>query len=232
MIVFMYHSIQATDLNQSRLIVREEYFKKQIDFIARKYKVIDIRDMGKYLTDDKAALITFDDGYIDNYTIAYKYFEQKKLPFTIFLATNILNTTMQLRGVTIDGLTNGMIEEMHSSGLAYFGSHTHSHLQFDQNNPETLIADIENNIKIINNIVGYEPDYFCYPKNRLNSSMVDYLSSKFELCFQDSGIVNPFGDPLRVNRIELTDKTKWWKMLWRYYKIKHLYYRLRGYNQL
>jgi peptidoglycan/xylan/chitin deacetylase (PgdA/CDA1 family) len=70
-------------------------FARQMDYVARNYNVISGTDLvssiqsGKPLP-PKSALITFDDGYLDNYTNAYPVLKSRNLPAIIFLATDFI----------------------------------------------------------------------------------------------------------------------------------------------
>ncbi len=73
-------------------LMTPEDFDKQIGHLARKYRVIPLSELGRALSTGttlpaKAAVITFDDGYRDNYLLAYPILRKYGVPATIFLAT-------------------------------------------------------------------------------------------------------------------------------------------------
>jgi peptidoglycan/xylan/chitin deacetylase (PgdA/CDA1 family) len=72
-------------------------FAQQLEYLARWYNVIETRDLIQWLHHEKplppnAALITFDDGYLDNYTQAYPILRKYDLPAIIFLAAGHIDT--------------------------------------------------------------------------------------------------------------------------------------------
>lgn len=69
-----------------------EFFRRQMQFVSRHFNVISFHDLDRALRDlqplpPRALIITFDDGYRDNYTTAFPILREFRLPATIFLAT-------------------------------------------------------------------------------------------------------------------------------------------------
>jgi peptidoglycan/xylan/chitin deacetylase (PgdA/CDA1 family) len=72
-------------------------FNRQIDYLSKWFNVISMQDVLKWLDGQKelpsyAALITFDDGYLDNYTFAYPILRDHNFPAVIFLTTEHIGT--------------------------------------------------------------------------------------------------------------------------------------------
>ena len=70
-------------------------FALQMDYVAENYNVISGTDLvsftkGKQGLPKRAALITFDDGYFDNYLNAFPVLKTRGLPAIIFLTTNFI----------------------------------------------------------------------------------------------------------------------------------------------
>ncbi|HCH69557.1 MAG TPA: hypothetical protein DE042_03485, partial [Colwellia sp.] len=76
---FNYHRIgdcTKTPFDPNLYSCSEEQFKKQIQFIKKNFQVITLEEVlllaeHKLPLNRRYALITFDDGYIDNYEVAY-----------------------------------------------------------------------------------------------------------------------------------------------------------------
>ena len=111
----MYHGVGL----ESNLSTEE--FEKQIKQIKNMntYKFEEIQELN-YLIPRKSILLTFDDGYRNNYTNAYPILKKYNKKATIFLNTAYV-------GIDDDYLTWDQILEMYSSGLVDFQLHSHSH---------------------------------------------------------------------------------------------------------
>ena len=72
-------------------------FAAQMDYVSRKYNVISGAELAAFIKGQcqlpaHAAIITFDDGYYDNYSNAYPILKARNLPAIIFLATGFIGT--------------------------------------------------------------------------------------------------------------------------------------------
>lgn len=72
-------------------------FDRQMDYLAKWFNVVSLKEIVAWLDGHQslppyAALITFDDGYLDNYTAAFPILRQYNFPALIFLATGHIGT--------------------------------------------------------------------------------------------------------------------------------------------
>jgi peptidoglycan/xylan/chitin deacetylase (PgdA/CDA1 family) len=72
-------------------------FDRQLAYLAQWFNVVSLKDIVAWLDGRKdlpphAALITFDDGYLDNYTSAFPVLQKYKFPALIFLTTGHIGT--------------------------------------------------------------------------------------------------------------------------------------------
>ncbi|VAW97975.1 Polysaccharide deacetylase [hydrothermal vent metagenome] len=79
---------------QPGMVVSEETFRNHIKWLARYLNVIRLTDFKEknFNTEQPACVITLDDGWVDNYTYAYPILKEFKIPATIFLVTNMIDT--------------------------------------------------------------------------------------------------------------------------------------------
>lgn len=72
-------------------------FDRQLAYLAKWFNVVSLKDVVEWLDGHKdlppyAALITFDDGYLDNYTSAFPLLRKHNFPALIFLTTGHIGT--------------------------------------------------------------------------------------------------------------------------------------------
>lgn len=73
-----------------------ELFEAQIAYLSSKFKIISLSEAVEKINnnclDDRYAVITFDDGYKNNFDIALPILEKYNAPATIYLVTSLINT--------------------------------------------------------------------------------------------------------------------------------------------
>jgi len=74
-----------------------EDFSRQMDYLAKWFHVVSARDVVQWLDGQRelppyAVLITFDDGYLDNYTSAFPLLRKHNFPALVFLTTGHIGT--------------------------------------------------------------------------------------------------------------------------------------------
>ncbi len=95
--ILAYHRIVAPPWDDFRfdeqiISATPEAFEAQMRFVAKNFEVVGFADLEKCEIEGKpwpsrALIVTFDDGYRDNYTLAWPILRELKLPATIFLTT-------------------------------------------------------------------------------------------------------------------------------------------------
>ena len=94
-LVLMYHRISdVVDPSNKHLTVSIANFEKQLQFFKKEYEVLRLGD--SWLNLKKNGLVlTFDDGYADNYTTALPLLKKYNLPATIFVCSQNIDTTTE-----------------------------------------------------------------------------------------------------------------------------------------
>ena len=98
-----YHRVLSdSELNSSivqpGMYVHSDVFEKQVQFLASNFQILSFSDLlnrwrGEPLDPDhRYCVITFDDGWRDNYFNAYPVLNRYSIPATIFLATDFVGT--------------------------------------------------------------------------------------------------------------------------------------------
>jgi peptidoglycan/xylan/chitin deacetylase (PgdA/CDA1 family) len=157
--ILTYHSIND-EINPDETVTPEE-FEKQLQYIKENYKVISLEDAVEYLQTDikkisDSIVITFDDGYSDNYHNAYPLLKKHNFPATIFLISDLIND----KGGKY--LSQSQIHEMMDNNIS-FGSHTISHRILTGLRNDEIIGEIRDSKDILESQLGNKINSFAYP---------------------------------------------------------------------
>jgi peptidoglycan/xylan/chitin deacetylase (PgdA/CDA1 family) len=124
--ILMYHSISEQVPEGNRLVVSAKTFDRQMRFLRQhRYNVVPLALAALWVREKKkippkTVVITFDDGFKDNFTHAFPVLKKYGLNATLFI---ILDEVGRPQG---DRLSWEEIRTMRDSGLFHFGSHTFS----------------------------------------------------------------------------------------------------------
>lgn len=95
-LVLNYHRIgnpDASDYDRDVFSARQESFEQQVAFLKRNFEVITpgdlpaVRDRGR----GRVVMITFDDGYRDNFDLAFPILSAHNVPATFFICTGFID---------------------------------------------------------------------------------------------------------------------------------------------
>lgn len=97
----MYHAVVRSPLEVSDwCYLDEDSFFRQVQYLSENHEVISLSDAVELIKEEQIegqkVVITFDDGFQNNYDIAFKILKEFRLPATIFLVTGLINTSKTL----------------------------------------------------------------------------------------------------------------------------------------
>ena len=163
-VALMYHHIGTlTDPNDEQFpfTITPQLFEKQLLFLkqngyhlAAEHDIVHARQTG-HTHIEKPVLLTFDDGYADNYTQLFPLLKKYQAPALIFLVTDRIGTPGYL--------TWEQVRQMQASGLVAFGSHTCSHRRLRSLSDEEIVKEITQSKQILEEKLGRPVYSFCYP---------------------------------------------------------------------
>jgi peptidoglycan/xylan/chitin deacetylase (PgdA/CDA1 family) len=95
--VIMYHGIIKEPLIiEDWCFVDEHSFRLQMEYLKRYFEIVSLSEavgrMGRGEIRRPTAVITFDDGYQNNFEVAFPILKGERIPATIFLTTGLINT--------------------------------------------------------------------------------------------------------------------------------------------
>lgn len=92
--ILMYHRVIDSDYNFWKLNVSPGTFEKHMKYLSENYKVLRLEEEWESIVDpdQRYVVITFDDGYVDNYRFALPILERYHIPATVFVSTDLIDT--------------------------------------------------------------------------------------------------------------------------------------------
>lgn len=160
--ILMYHSIGKAvcghEAGTELYSVSEEDFHDQIEYIAKVAKV------GTVPFWDSLCIITFDDGFLNNYRVAFPVLREFELKAYFFITINRIGGP---------GYMNWeKIKELHSAGMV-IGSHGMTHTILHRVSDEKLDYEIKESKMILEDKLGAEIKYFSIPRGFYNKKVID-----------------------------------------------------------
>ncbi len=241
--VLMYHHINP---NRGDMVtVTPEVFDSQMRFVRDAgYRTLTLDELMGAVSgegfDGRSVVVTFDDGYLDNYVYAFPVLKKYGIKAAVFLVSswvegasaskadkkNLIREFTEappLHDRTKAYAGEGRFEkfsidwdmarEMKESGLVEFHSHTVTHRRCDRLAPGELVEELRASKEMIEAALKERCDYLCWPKGKYNFSCVEAARALgYRGVFTtEPGVVQPGVDPLRIKRIVVKDKVQWFK---------------------
>ena len=168
--VLNYHKIDNTFIS---LAVRPDDFDEQMRYLwDNGYHTISPDELydsiaGNGELPENPVLITFDDGYKDNYTNAYPIMKKYGFKGTIFVVTGFL-------GVYDNYMTWEQAKELADNGFS-IESHTYSHKSMTEASDEEISKELTKSRDTIKNKLGIDADFMAYPTGTYNLHIAELV---------------------------------------------------------
>lgn len=99
-VVLTYHGVLNGSADYDYLnhnFIAAEVFDEQMRYICRRYRPIALRELVALYREGRtpsprSVVVTFDDGFANNFTVAYPILRRHSVPFTVFVTTGLLDT--------------------------------------------------------------------------------------------------------------------------------------------
>jgi peptidoglycan/xylan/chitin deacetylase (PgdA/CDA1 family) len=208
-IVLTYHSVNDKKA-EDPLIVNLKEFERQmffLNFYKSSFRVIGLEEAMGFISGGDIGyrpnerpgtkiLITFDDGYRDNYERAFPILKRYGFPAVIFLTAGRIGHEGYL--------TAERIKEMSECGIE-FGAHTVSHPHLTEISYLEAEAEIIESKNIIQDMMKKETRAFCYPYGDHNQSVKALVKEAgFSCAFSVKFGINYKGqDPYEIKRLDI-----------------------------
>ena len=218
--VIMYHRVINNAENEGvyGTYIYEDMFKKHLQYLKDKnYTVITFKDLDKigwrnrFEKGKKYIILTFDDGYKDNYDLAFPILKEFNFKATIFLMGSLTYNEWDVKAGgerKFSLMSVEMIKEMQDYGIE-FGAHTFNHPKLNTLSNEEIEHQIVDVKKPLEEKIGKEIITFAYPYGILNDyakEMAKKAGYTFALA-TDSGSVCLSDDLYQIRRIAIFPNT-------------------------
>jgi peptidoglycan/xylan/chitin deacetylase (PgdA/CDA1 family) len=176
--ILMYHYVSEppADADKYRvdLSVTPDQFRQQMAYLRDSgYTPVDLYALSMAIVGyadlpDKPVILTFDDGYLDNYYNAYPILEEFGFSGTFFIITEFVDKGAE------GYMSWPMIEELARAGHR-IESHSRTHPDLTEKDHDDLIWQILGAQETLAAHVGYRPRYFCYPGGDYDDETIQLL---------------------------------------------------------
>ena len=199
--ILMYHAVSDDMWGIESLFVSPEDLRAQLSYLRDEgYDPIFLSDLPHLSDYDKPILLTFDDGYDDNYTELYPILQEYGVKATVFVITGMLGDEHYL--------TAEQVEELSRSGLVDIQSHTVSHEELSTLSYEAQEQELAQSRLELARITGKIPYALAYPSGERDEDTLtlapEYYSFGLDM---NGGTWTIAGDYFRIDRIYVSRYT-------------------------
>lgn len=234
--VFLYHHVNHNidDL----YTVTPDIFNEQMHYLYKNgFETVTCDDLMDFMKNGrklrKSVMLTFDDGWLDNYVFVVPILKKYGLKATFFIVPKWIENASKFSAKTpaafprhqdakacIDCgneykvvLNWRQVEEMNNCGLAEFYSHTYSHVKCSQLDRKQLITEISKAKRSIEKKLKKECAYLCWPHGcyNLESIQVAQQCGYRGLFTTHIGAVATGANPLLIKRVEVLNDAGWFE---------------------
>jgi peptidoglycan/xylan/chitin deacetylase (PgdA/CDA1 family) len=196
--ILYYHSIAVRLGNE--VCMSPNKFQQQMTYLSEHgYHVISMDELYQGLYNSKPfpskpVVITFDDGYSDNFTNAYPIMQKYGFAATVFVISSYINESAALSAEQLKKLQNARW---------IIGEHTENHTDLTKLSSTQVVAELQRSRKAIEAITGKPLNYFAYPYGEYNTQVMNEVQKVgYSLAFTtDRGWVSKKSNPLAMHRV-------------------------------
>ncbi len=234
--ILMYHKVPTIKLeSKHRIFVTKKNFKKQLQFFRlRGLTSITFQDYQNYVTGKmnirefpkKPFILTFDDGYADNYTNALPLMQKYGFRGVIYLLGDFECTkNFWDEGESLESILLLTTDQKSAFVNAKWeiGAHTMTHRHLTKLSAEEITYELKTSRENIEKGLNTSVISFAYPYGDVNENVKE-LTRKEGFTYgiaTDSGGMNMEEDPYQVFRVNVFPEDGWFQL----YKKTSVWYR-------
>lgn len=193
--VLMYHSVAPDGTECGEWTVTQSTFREQLNWLTEHgyTSVLPSQLVSGERLPDKPVLITFDDGYADNCTLALPVLEETGHKAVVCVVTGYV-------GVRPEMMTWEQCRRVLDSGHMELGCHTHALHDYPgtgrlegetrESYEARVFPDLEHSVALMEEKLGYKPLVIAYPHGVVDEWIEDYTNARFPITLISVGRVN------------------------------------------
>ncbi|HAX1795053.1 TPA: polysaccharide deacetylase family protein, partial [Escherichia coli] len=232
--VLMYHHISHCP---GLVTISPETFREQMKWLSENnWRTVTSAELESFYRGEKiprkSVMITFDDGYLDNWFQAWPVLKEYNLHAHIFLITSLIGegavrdvqqreySHQECEQLIAEHRSDDVmlrwseIREMSESGLVEFHVHTHSHKRWDKVSAlrteqcRYMRDDILEGKKCLTEKFGYCSAHLCWPEGYYNKDYIDTARELgFSFLYTTERRMNSYANgPFRIGRISTKER--------------------------
>jgi peptidoglycan/xylan/chitin deacetylase (PgdA/CDA1 family) len=175
--ILMYHYISVppadADIYRKDLSIAPEIFEEQMDWLEDSgYEPVTLYDLmialnsGRKHLPEKPIILTFDDGYVDNYENAFPVLREHDFVGTFFILTDVTDRSDP------GYMTWEMLTEMSRAGMD-IEVHGREHFDMSDRDYDWLLFHLLGPAQTIEANLGYPPRFLAYPSGSYDAAVIE-----------------------------------------------------------
>lgn len=169
--ILCYHSVQESNNFEGDSLKPSE-FENHLKYLKKNHTIISLEDAFKFISKGDTSVvnpvvITFDDGYEDNYNIAFPLLKKHESHATFFVVTSFIDGDILLiDDPSFNSASWEQICEMDASQFIDIGAHTDTHRLLSKINDKEIEQEIYLSKEKLENKLGHNINLFAYPNGQ------------------------------------------------------------------
>ncbi|HMS82118.1 MAG TPA: polysaccharide deacetylase family protein [Nitrospira sp.] len=199
---------------QDGLTVHPRLFDELLDVLVRRYRIVSLVRLCEMVSKSetlpaRTVALTFDDGYLDNFSVVAPILKDRKLPATFFVTSGYVETTRRFPWDVSDSVSHPMMTWEHVRQLAAegfeVGAHSVNHLNLGVCTADIARKEITDSKRHIEDQLGMAIAGFAYPfgwkwsMNEVTSRLVREAGFAYS-CSNYGGKVTDRSDIFNIQR--------------------------------
>ncbi len=206
--ILMYHYISVppkdADIYRLDLSVTPENLDAQLGYLKNAgFNVISLDDLllalkGETELPPKPVVLTFDDGYRDNYLYAFPLLKKYGFSATFSLVTQYIDQNNP------NHLSWEQVTEMHQAGMD-FAAHSYSHADLKNKDVDFLVYQILGSKEAIEERIKEPLHFFTYPSGSYDQLTIDVIASAnfWGALTTQEGSLNSYAKRFEIRRVRI-----------------------------